>query len=374
METYFAPPERAGNKELQEHIDIASNNPVIDGVMKTVSGLLAVLNTQRQIVSINKTLLDMLGLEDASEVFGLRPGEAIDCVHATEMPGGCGTSSYCSTCGAAIAIVTCLANDRPVEKKCAATIKRNGKLEEMCFSVRCCTISLDGRRFLLLFLRDITETETRAALERVFFHDVNNIITVLGGTSELMGEMDERGLREEVGYLQKQIYRLKREIMIQSTVSQYEQYRNPMLEEVSLEHVIKEIRAVFAKHPAAHGKMLSLPEAIPRWSFYTDPVLLLRILTNMLINAFEATEEGGEVKFRFEQEGKEVSFCVWNRQAIDESVGKRIFQRHFSTKHEPGRGLGTYAVKLFGEKFLGGRVGFTSTKLDGTEFCITLPA
>ena len=52
----------------------------------------------------------------------------------------------------------------------------------------------------------------------------------------------------------------------------------------------------------------------------------------------------------------------------------QIFQRSFSTKGQPGRGIGTYSIKLFGETYLGGR-GFVSPAEapEGTTFSIVLP-
>jgi signal transduction histidine kinase len=54
-------------------------------------------------------------------------------------------------------------------------------------------------------------------------------------------------------------------------------------------------------------------------------------------------------------------------------VRPRIFQRSFSTKASRGRGLGTYGMKLFGERHLGGRVSFTTGEAEGTVFAIELP-
>ena len=116
-ETYFAPAARAQAPELHKDIDFAAHNPVIDGLLKTTSGMLAVLNEHRQILAANEALLKTLGIENASDVLGLRPGEAVSCVYADRHPGGCGTSEYCQTCGAAIAIVTSLAEDEPVERR-----------------------------------------------------------------------------------------------------------------------------------------------------------------------------------------------------------------------------------------------------------------
>ena len=67
------------------------------------------------------------------------------------------------------------------------------------------------------------------------------------------------------------------------------------------------------------------------------------------------------------------SFCVWNAGEIPADIAKRVFQRNFSTKAQAGRGIGTFSMKLFGEKYLGGRVDFTTSSSDGTVFRFILP-
>jgi len=68
-----------------------------------------------------------------------------------------------------------------------------------------------------------------------------------------------------------------------------------------------------------------------------------------------------------------VSFHVWNQGEIPEGIALRVFQRYFSTKHGTGRGLGTYSMKLLGERYLGGRVVFTTEAAAGTTFRCNLP-
>jgi sensor histidine kinase regulating citrate/malate metabolism len=68
-----------------------------------------------------------------------------------------------------------------------------------------------------------------------------------------------------------------------------------------------------------------------------------------------------------------VVFSVWNAEVISPPIASRIFQRNFSTKEEPGRGLGTFSMKLIGEQLLGGRVYFESTSTSGTTFFLRLP-
>jgi signal transduction histidine kinase len=374
METYFAPAERANNSELQRDILLASMNPVVNGLLKTAGGLLAVLNAQRQIVAVNEAYLKMLGAVDAGKVLGLRPGEAIKCVHAHELAGGCGTSRFCSTCGAAIAIVTCLAGEKLEERKCAATIERKGKKLDLCFRVRSSLITFEGRLLILLFLQDITASQRWAAIEHVFFHDINNLITGLQGASELMNLEDETGIRKLAKSIHGTSLRLAKEVAIQRALLTDDMSDYQLsLQEVTAEQVIGELRAVFSSHPATKGKFLNLGQVAVRQPFVTDLSLVLRILTNMLINAFEATDEGGGVRFWVEQEEDTITFCVWNEKAIPEDVTLRVFQRYFSTKEESGRGLGTYVMKLLGEYFLGGTVDFTTSELDGTVFRLSLP-
>jgi hypothetical protein len=44
-----------------------------------------------------------------------------------------------------------------------------------------------------------------------------------------------------------------------------------------------------------------------------------------------------------------------------------MFQRNFSTKG-PGRGVGTYSVRLLTERYLGGQVSLLSSPESGTRF------
>jgi len=374
MDTYFAPAERSSSEELQKDVEVASQNPVISGVMQMVSGLLAILNEHRQILTINAALLDMLGIEDAGEALGLRPGEAIQCIHAHDMPGGCGTSKFCPTCGMAVAIVASLESGQPEHRICVATVERDGECADLYLQVHASPITSEGQRFTLLFLQDITAHQQRAALERVFFHDITNLIQALRMTTHLLdvgGAHNAGQLTERV----KQItQRLAKEVEIQKTLADADADGYHLsLQDVAVGQIIQDLAQVFAGHPAAKGKTLRLPKPIPQVWLYTDMSLLLRLLTNMLLNAFEATEEGGEVKLWLEQSQDALTFCVWNQRAIPHDIALRVFQRNFSTKKEAGRGLGTYAMKLFGEDYLGGRVGFTTSALEGTMFRLWLP-
>ncbi|MDY6825370.1 MAG: ATP-binding protein [Thermodesulfobacteriota bacterium] len=371
MDTWFAAPEKATETKLADEILFVSHNAIMDGILHSISGLLAILDEHRQIVSLNDSFLKMLGIDDPSEALGLRPGEALDCIHAQKDPAGCGTTEYCSTCGAAIAIVASLNQDKPAERVCALSANRDGSQVDLAMLVRSQPIFLEGRRFLLLFLQDITKQEQRAALERTFFHDVNNIIGMLVGNTQLLLEESPSAYARDIYQASMRLYR---EVAIQRALS-----KDGILQFQALWHdttasgILEELETFFANHPVARDKHLVVVGEALDTAITTDLSVIMRVLCNMVINAFEATEPGGMVRIWAEHWDGILSFCVWNRQAIPPDAAKRVFQRNYSTKHQEGRGLGTYSMKLFGEKLLGGRVSFTSSEKDGTVFRLDHP-
>lgn len=366
MDTYFASPEKAGETELTAEISMVEESPVVSGLLRSVGGLLAILNAHRQVVALNDSFAQLLGIDDPYEAFGLRPGEALNCVHAGDEPAGCGTTAYCSSCGAAVAIVSSLDQGIPVEKRCALAANRKGRAVDIALSVRSQPITIQGTRFVLLFVQDITRQEQRASLERTFYHDVNNMLSMLVQAGELISEKHPSTLSD---LIRRATMRLSQEVAIQRALSQGpgDTYQ-PMWDDFSMETIFQELGAFFENHPAAKEKLVRFKGDFPGMEILTDICLLQRVLSNMIINALEATEKGGIVEVWAERKGESLDFCVWNSQAIPPEISKRIFQRNFSTKSQAGRGIGTYSMKLFGENILGGAVSFTSSRESGTVF------
>lgn len=367
MKTYFATPERAGEQELAAEIKAVDKSPVIAGLLHSISGLLAILDRHRQIIALNDSFLQMLGIDDPGQALGLRPGEVLQCVHAKDEPAGCGTTKFCSTCGAAIAIVSSLGQDIPVERVCALSAHRGDRKVDIAFLVRSQPIKIEQQKFILIFLQDITRQEQRAALERTFYHDINNMLMVVSQTSELLAAEDCSSKLTSI--IQNATHRLIREVAVQRCLSENSiSSFQPMWNEYNTQKIIEELVSFFENHPAANGRHIEFSEKLPLLTVKTDICLVLRVLCNMIINALEAVETGETVKVWVENKDDAIVFCVWNPQAIPRDIARRIFQRNFSTKNQAGRGIGTYSMKLFGEKILGGKVRFISSEKDGTTF------
>ncbi|BBO84580.1 PAS domain-containing sensor histidine kinase [Desulfosarcina ovata] len=374
MKTDFAPAERLEPSALAVEINAAVVNPVIDGLLNTVSGLLAVLNTHRQILALNHSFLNLLGIDDPDQALGLRPGEALRCIYHTANPAGCGTSAYCATCGAAIAMVACLEDNAPSEKECAIRVNKNGREKDLFLRVRACPIKVGSQRLILLFLQDITHEQQWEALGRVFFHDLSNIIYALVGSSEMLLDQVSDTNRDLASRIHRLSLRMAREVQMQKHLNQMaDADYQPTIQPLTVGRIFQELETIFANHPAARRKEIVAEQTTDDTSFKSDFFLVVRVLTNMVTNALEATDEGRTVKLWADADSGHVSFYVWNHQPVADSVVKRIYQRNISSKAASGRGLGTYSMKLFGERFLHGSVDFTTSENEGTTFCFRLP-
>lgn len=370
--TYFAPPERATAAELMDDIAAVSHTPLVDGLMYVANGLFAVLNEHRQIVALNESFLKLMGIEDPETVLGLRPGEYVRCIHAGEMPDGCGTTPYCATCGAVISIMAALVTELPQEGTCSLTVEKDNKDVDLFFQLRCCPVRMQDRKFLLMFLHDISIQQQRANLECAFFHDINNLMAGLLGRSDLFranGVWDA----DRFADIQRLIQRTVQEFSMQQALScSMSHTYQPLYFSVSVNSLLDDLAETFAGHPACLAVTLAVLRQDDSMELLTDPSIVNRILVNMVTNALEATSPGGEVRVFTEAGGNSISFCVWNGKPIPQEHALRIFKRNFTTKEGLGHGLGTYSMKFFGEKVLGGQVDFSTSEENGTLFRLTL--
>jgi signal transduction histidine kinase len=376
MNTYFAPAERAEKKELDAEIKMVNKSSIISGLLKSIGGLLVVLDKNRQIIAINDSFLKILGIDDPSTALGLRPGEALKCIHSDKEPGGCGTSKFCSTCGAAIAIVSSQKNNSDTERFCALTARKGEKKIDIALSVRAQPIEIEGKKILLLLLKDITAEQQREALERAFFHDISNMMVGLLGASEMLCLEEDQS--ELAKIIHKSTLRLKHELDIQKFLSKSGTgagagVYQPLLQKVNAYQVIQELKTSFINHSAAKNKIIDFNSDLPDIFVKSDMSLLLRVLSNMLTNALEASEESGTVRIWAKSIDNFLVFSICNNTFIPQDIAKRIFQRNFSTKKGTGRGMGTFSMKLFGEQILSGKVDFTTSEEEGTVFSLSLP-
>ncbi|RMG69058.1 MAG: GHKL domain-containing protein [Bacteroidetes bacterium] len=374
LPTKFAPAERATSEAIAADFQQFFEMKDVGAFVNALPYVACVLNEERQIVYANEALLGMLGVEEPEAYLGNRLGEQFACQHAWEEPGGCGTSEYCRYCGAVQAMVQSQQLECKVEKECRFMAESGGELKAMDFRVTTSPFHYGGHRYLILSLVDISSEKRRDALERIFFHDIINTAGSLSGLLEIL--KDAESLEEIQDYLSLAdgvSRHLVDEILAQRQLLAAEKGELELERKVifSKEVVHDSIRAIM-QHPVAEGRTLLISPDSHEATLHTDPVLLSRVLINMLKNALEATPQGGVVRIGCHlRKGKPI-FWVHNERVMDLKTQRQIFMRSFSTKGK-NRGLGTYSMKLLGENYLGGKVSFVSKEGEGTTFCLELP-
>jgi hypothetical protein len=370
--------ERATPAELGAAIEVVSSSPIVGALLVAVDAALLVLDSHRQIVAANQRHLFPDAQRSPDAWLGLRPGEALDCIHAKEAPLGCGASDACASCGALRSILRCTSTERPADDECLLTLHRGPSTESLELDVRASPVRIEGRPFTVLSLRDVSGERRRRVLEQVFFHDVLNTVTGLAGWARVLGSPGADAARAvaRIGWLTGQI---EREIKEQRDLLRAESGAlEPMTAPATAAQILASIVDLFASHPTASGRRLVVDPEPADLGLSTDATLVQRVLANMVKNALEATPAGGAVRIWCEAPADPggahaCAFHVHNDAVLDERVARRVFQRSFSTKASSGRGLGTYSMKLFGERCLGGEVSFTSRAGEGTVFTLRLP-
>ncbi len=369
--TEFAPSERVPKEEILRQAQTFAQDPLLCEMLDGIPEVVLVLNKARQIVFTNKCLLDFLGIAERDSICGFRPGEALRCVHAEDSHTGCGTTEFCGTCGAVTAILSSLHGHREIQE-CRIIQRDTGEPMDL----RVCTSPFfhHNDRYTLFTVSDISHEKRRKALERTFFHDVLNTAGALLGYAELLQEIDDpaagKGYKEDVYRLANTVVDEINSHKILSAAESNDLSANKNL--LSSLKMLREGSNLFRKHKVSQKREIKIDPKAEEFEFISDRTLLRRIIANMVKNALEACEEGMTVTIGCRSTVTEAEFWVHNPTFMPYCTQLQLFKRSFSTKGV-GRGLGTYSMKLLGEKFLGGSVSFTSSEDEGTTFRIWLP-
>lgn len=370
-ETYFAPAGRDLPEEFARKRSLVQHSQLLAAALDSLPSMVMVLNLRRQIVAANKAMLRVLEKSEA-DLCEKRPGEVIGCQRAAEGPEGCGTSRHCATCGAVRSILECQTQRCQVVRECRILTAGLDETRAIDLRVSATPIEVEGEAFIVVAVEDISQSKRKAVLERVFFHDVLNTAGCIAGYAAYLGQ--RRDAVAEVSNLLAQLSdQLVEEIQAQRDLVLAESGDLELQTDMIVSRkILDDLRAQYLRSPVAVGRQIVLEDV---WTgvLWTDRRLLLRILGNMLKNALEATPPGGTVALRCADRGPTAQFAVHNPGVMPEEVRLQMFQRSFSTKGQPGRGIGTYSMKLLGERYLGGQVDFTSQEPEGTTFTLRLP-
>lgn len=164
-ETEFAPAERLDrNGLLRQHLAWSDQTPTLL-ISNAIPDLLLILNEYRQIVYSNEYFKKIGNYRSFEDYLGLRPGELIGCVHASESTGGCGTTQACTLCGAIRAILMSISGKSAVEE---CLIERSNSSKPYNLRVRTTPVTLNQENYTIFSIQDISfEKENARLLDEV---------------------------------------------------------------------------------------------------------------------------------------------------------------------------------------------------------------
>jgi signal transduction histidine kinase len=236
-------------------------------------------------------------------------------------------------------------------------------------------LQIGSEQFTFFAMLNIAEEKRRQFLERIFLHDILNTATALRGFSKLLtAGMVKEALREQyILRLHGLSDRIVEEIEShQQLVAAENGELKPEFQSISSATILQGLYASYDRDDLLNGRKLALDAEAATVQFESDPVLLQRVIGNMIKNAIEASAPGETVIVGCCQAPGKVAFWVQNPTYMPENIRLQVFNRSFSTKGR-GRGLGTYSMKFLTERYLGGSIAFTSSEKDGTRFTACYP-
>ncbi len=370
-ETKFAPAERLDEAAIYRQSRLILDQELLSELYEAVMNAVVIVNEYRQIVYCNQHFALLTGSDNPVEIYGMRIGEAVGCVHSDEEEGGCGTAEACAVCGAANAILDGQQGRLRVRE---ASIRKQDGSQDINIELKASPLQQNGESFVILAINDISDRFRRQALERIFFHDLMNTASGLKMLSEQIADncgdatiapFRDR-LQNGVSYLMEEI-REQRSLLAAETEA-LELSPKPCR---SI-RLLEDLAGFYRNFEMAEEKEIVIEEDSEDIAFKTDPVLVFRVIGNMVKNALEASGPGQRVGMACSRAEDGLLFSVHNPAYMPRKVQLQIFHRSFTTK-AAGRGLGTYSMKLLTEHYLMGRIWFSSTRKNGTCFRLWLP-
>ncbi|HEY3440875.1 MAG TPA: ATP-binding protein [Paludibaculum sp.] len=370
IQTEFLPAERLPRARILGQARQVGDGSALMAMLDAAPGMVALLNLERQIVFCNEACAKAGGLADKADALGMRPGELLNCIHATDLPGGCGTSDSCRYCGLAQALQGGM-QGKAGSGECLLQCRSHDGENSAEYAMEVRPMPELGAGWQCYSLTDISSEKRREALERTFFHDILNRAGAVQSVSSMLAEDDMTAEERSdfLGMLALSARALVDEIHSQRTLLAAEKGELAVeITECDSVEALKGAAATCQAFGLAESRHVILLPGAQSIRFSTDAALLGRILINLLKNALEASGAGMAVTATCTMpEPGRVSFSVHNETVMADHVRAQVFRRSFSTKGA-GRGLGTYSIKLMTESYLGGRAWFSSAAGEGTTF------
>jgi two-component system, NtrC family, sensor kinase len=206
-------------------------------------------------------------------------------------------------------------------------------------------------------------------------HEVGNPLAAISSLVQLLRRKQlDAYTRERLEMIDDQLRRIHR------TLQELVTFSRPATAEPSTFPPREAVDA--ALNIAKYYKRTKGKRVVTRYANDLPPVTLPRdhfvqVMLNLILNAMDATEEGGCVEIVLERDHETSGWVRVN--VVDDGHGIRpedrpkVFEPYFTTKPN-GTGLGLFVCRRIVEQSLGGRLSLEASTPGGTTFAVRLPA
>lgn len=354
------------------------SDPSVQKLLDAFQQPTALLDNHEKVIAVNINFLRLFSYPDAAPLMGKKPVDIFKCISASETICNNPDEGRCYNCGRHLNHNGNSSVSQPFTDSCHLTFADEPGHPDDLHNMKVTTspFSLDQQQFYLFSITDISNDVRRRLLDKIFYHDVLNKAGNIVGLLDILNHVGNDDNRSDELYqtLKSTSRDLINEIKYQRDLTSAE---NNELVPVFLSHssldMLYSIRKEMANSAIAQDREISIFRHSPDQKIVTDDHLLRRVLINMLKNALEATEKGGKVILGCDRVNEQLfRFWVHNDQPVPLEIQEGIFRKFASTKGI-NRGIGTFSMRLIGEKYLNGKVNFVSSTETGTYFMIDLP-
>ncbi|HPS83073.1 MAG TPA: PAS domain-containing sensor histidine kinase [Bacteroidales bacterium] len=341
-------------------------NRYIPELLKNISPMVMVLTRNRQIVYVNKSMEQFLGIADAGELLGTRPGEAMRCEYADVSRSGCGASAFCKYCGFNQALFDAEIA-KPASKYDCHLLNKAGNTYNLGVSVT--PFEYMANRYMFCVIENRADSHYRDLLENIFS---NNLKSILSSMQSLVKASGSLSPAEFQPLMRAQLMQID-EVINNFDILQKIESGEPLpgrQEWFSVKQLVDEVITNLRLRQDLRLKYIK--KAIPDLMVFSNRTLLGYVLSSIVKNAMEAENDRNEILVSVIDSTATISFKIKNQSVMDEKQQKLVFTR-FAAGGEGKMGLGTYCAKKLATNYLSGKISFISNREKGTVFTIRIP-
>jgi signal transduction histidine kinase len=206
-------------------------------------------------------------------------------------------------------------------------------------------------------------------------HEIKNPLSTVQLNLQLL---QEDILPETTGYsrIVNRINTVKNETArLRETLDDFLRYAGRLeldLRVVDLNLILEELIDFFSPQAQSQRVQVRLQKAPHPVPAEVDAKFIKQALLNLMLNAVQAMQNGGELILTLAEEGPNaVIHVIDTGSGIPPEAAKQIFQAYYSTKRG-GTGLGLPMAKRIAEEH-GGELSLKTEVGKGSDFCLVLP-